>query len=433
MSAASRSASSTVSHGLSGVARFVRLFEEGVLYALLFLLPFSIAAIEITFGLLLMAWILQRINPITRHQTIWRSPQLRPLLLAAGGFLLACALSIPGSDFPRQSVTGFINKWLEYVLFAMIVADLGARLAPKRAIAVIACSSVFVIIEAVTQEMFRYGVFRHYPLGFYGRMTGPYQNPSDLATYLMVVIPLLLSSLISWNASSSPERLWRRLLTGGRLLMTSVLLGALLLCLARTESLGAWLGLLGGLLMMLVTTTVSRRATLIVLLAMSVSAIAALHHTRRLQTVISTSEIGKLDRLAMWKSAVHMIRDRPLVGHGLNTFMANYLRYWVAGERQPRYAHNCYLQVAAETGFVGLAAFLVWLWQLFRPMFLALSSRRLTSAHSLLAGLTAGLLAFALQAAVDTNFYSVRQSGLFWALAGLAIGWSQRLLVVHSP
>ena len=42
----------------------------------------------------------------------------------------------------------------------------------------------------------------------------------------------------------------------------------------------------------------------------------------------------------------------------------------------------------------------------------------------LLSGFLAGLLAFVVQAGIDTNFYSLRQATLFWTLAGLAVGYA---------
>lgn len=132
-----------------------------------------------------------------------------------------------------------------------------------------------------------------------------------------------------------------------------------------------------------------------------------------------------MDRWMMWQAAIRMIADRPWLGHGVNTFMANYLTYWVGGERQPRYAHNCYLQVAAETGLVGLAAFAWLLAALFFRLVRGLrASVGRGPEHSLLAGCLAGLVAFAVQAGYDTNFYALRQAALFWVLAGLACGLS---------
>lgn len=92
----------------------------------------------------------------------------------------------------------------------------------------------------------------------------------------------------------------------------------------------------------------------------------------------------------------------------------------------PRYAHNCYLQVAAETGLIGLVAFLTFLgilfWHLIRR-----AMRSEAQLAILLPGLIGGLLAFVVQAAVDTNFYSLRQAVLFWVLAGVAVGLSEHI------
>ena len=133
--------------------------------------------------------------------------------------------------------------------------------------------------------------------------------------------------------------------------------------------------------------------------------------------------MGKTDRWVMWAAARGMIRDRPWLGHGVNTFMANYLTYWVGGEQQPRYAHNCYLQMAAETGLIGLSAFLLCLAALARRWIAGVRALAAPQRTWLL-GLSAGLAAFLVQAAIDTNFYAMRQAALFWVLAGLALGLS---------
>ena len=70
-------------------------------------------------------------------------------------------------------------------------------------------------------------------------------------------------------------------------------------------------------------------------------------------------------------------------------------------------------------------AFVTVLWYLFARLFHRLD--RLEAGERLiLIGLIAGLLAFAIQAAVDTNFYVVRQAALFWVLAGVALGIHER-------
>lgn len=397
---------------MSRVGSVVSNVQESSLYVLLFLLPFSKAAVELTFGILLLGWLVARLVPASRADTIWVSRSLRPMALAVGAYLGVCALSILVSSHPWLSVKGLVNKWLEYLLLVVIVADLASTpTVVTRSLTVMSWSSVFVVIEAVTQEVFGKGMFRGLPFQAYFRISGPYENPIDLATYLMVLIPLLLTYALTFP----PPR--RRALYGWLLIVVA--------CFIKTEAFGAWVGLALALVVLAVWQASVRRTVLTLLGVIVVGGVFFLRWVGNLQVVASLSEVGKIDRWVMWQAAIGMIRDRPLLGHGLNTFMANYLDYWVGGEQAPRYAHNCYLQVAAETGLIGLGAFLVLLWQIFAYLLRGLA--RLPSQEGLLLlGMITGLFAFALQAAVDTNFYSLRQAALFWTLAGLAVGYASR-------
>jgi O-antigen ligase len=241
-------------------------------------------------------------------------------------------------------------------------------------------------------------------------MTGPYENPIDLATYLMVVIPMLLMGALA--AHGRRRAAWWSLVA---------LLAAALL---RTEAVGAWLGFASGLALLCLRHRAARRYGLVLLVLGGLG--VGLFAREEVREALSWTELSKQDRVVMWQAAAKMIQDRPWFGQGLNTFMANYLAYWVGGERQPRYAHNCYLQVAAETGLVGLLAFAA----LLGAMVARLAARPPPASGpdgGVLIGYAAGLIAFLVQAAIDTNFYSLRHAVLFWVLAGVAIGWREHL------
>ncbi len=60
-------------------------------------------------------------------------------------------------------------------------------------------------------------------------------------------------------------------------------------------------------------------------------------------------------RTAFWYVAIRMIMQKPLLGWGMGSFVP-YNQIYGMGIRQ--YAHNMYLQLAAENGVVGLLAFL---------------------------------------------------------------------------
>jgi len=403
---------------MNRLSRFAGTLQEGSLYVLLFLLPFSKAAVEICFGFLLLGWVMERWDVRTRSDSVWRKVHLRPIALAVSVYLGICALSITVSDYPALSVRGFVGKWLEYLLFFVIATDLGARrMVVRRSAFVIAWSSVLVVIEAVTQEVFGKGIFRGISKAIYARMGGPYENPIDLATYLMVVILILLTY------ASIQRHVSRWLLLGVVVL--------LVVCLGRTMALGVWIAFgIAVVAVLILGSAAVRHNTLMLSAILALSAGYFLHLTGQTHQILSFSGVGTADRVVMWQAATNMIRNRPILGHGVNTFMANYLAYWVGGERQPRYAHNCYLQVAAETGVIGLAAFLWLLWGLLSRVRAALQPPLLEDGI-LLSGMYAGLLAFVVHAGVDTDFYSLRQAALFWVVAGLAVGLSERASREH--
>lgn len=90
----------------------------------------------------------------------------------------------------------------------------------------------------------------------------------------------------------------------------------------------------------------------------------------RALTILDEQDPSINTRFLIWKITLQMIKDKPFLGSGIGTFKINYLPYQaeylkdslhylkyfgVAGE-----AHNEYLQIAAETGLIGLGLF-IWM------------------------------------------------------------------------
>lgn len=394
---------------MSGVAAMARRGQRRIFYVLIFMVPISKAVIEIAFPLLLIGWIVEHL-PSGWRSSVWRGRGGRWCLIALLAYLGVCALSIVTSSDPSLSLRGFIGKTLEWALYFVIAADVAKEPAvAKRCLLILMASAFAVALDAVIQEMIGRDLFLGHRTVTHYRMTGPYENPADLATYLTVLIPIVF---VRWAELPKGHRWFQ-----------GVLWVLLFGCLIRTESQGAWLGLSGALGALALLHPPLRKMALVLCLSVVVCGGLYLHTQRRLWQRIQLTDVGKQDRKYMWTSAAHMIKDRPVLGIGLNTFMANYLAYWVGGERQPRYAHNCYLQVAAETGIAGLMTFLFLLGAIIRSWWKALrggSDHR--QATVMMRGLSAGLIAFLIQAAFDTNFYALRQAALFWILAGMATG-----------
>ncbi len=127
-------------------------------------------------------------------------------------------------------------------------------------------------------------------------------------------------------------------------------------------------------------------------------------------------------RIDAWKSAVRIARDFPAAGTGLNTFSTAMLFYQPA-TLTPRweFAHNVYLQLAAEGGWLLMTPMAVTLVFAAAVMFRELRRTQPAELLWLRLGAVFGLFGIACQAAVDFSLYLPGIALLFAALAAVTI------------
>jgi len=398
----------------------------------LFLIPFSNAAVEIFFPVLLVLWLLGWKRPFSIEHLRRIPSSNQKVFLLLGLYVSICAFSVIISSRPDLSLPGFIGKTLEYALLFVIAADLVDQpQVCRRAVRGLLAAGGLVVLYGFLQEWAIYkAVYKSMAADpirgitlDYVRMVGPYRNPNSLATFLMVTGLVATGWILKPRTTRIPAVL---------LILTALLIG----CMVWTQSLGAMLGLFGGLAFLGVIHR-KRKGILFVFwgLTAAVGALFLFVSPDSLWQVLTLSDVAAKDRISMWETACAMILDHPIWGHGLNTFMANYSRYAADASRNPAYAHNCFLQITAETGVVGLAAFGFLLAGLGRAIWTALKTDvapaellQEPALRAALGGIAAALLAFLIQSAFDTNLYALRQAVLFWTLAGVALGVSSRLL-----
>ena len=126
-----------------------------------------------------------------------------------------------------------------------------------------------------------------------------------------------------------------------------------------------------------------------------------------------------MGRTNFWKVAIDIIHAFPILGAGLNTygrvapqFTTNWGGY---------YAHNCYLQMTAETGILGFFSFMWIIGRLFVRTWR--NVRRIADQflYTILLGFFTGWTAFMIHSFVDTNFYSVQLGTLLWLLMAVLV------------
>lgn len=311
------------------------------------------------------------------------------------------------------SAEAFLFKTMEYVLIFLIIADVINT--PRRVfnlVSVFLVAAFFTGLDGIYQRLTGYDLFRKFPMFVDTKITAAFKAPNDFGTYLATALPLPLA-LIAFNVTD-----WKK---KSGLLVLSLLLAT---CLLFTFSRGAWLAFLAGFLFLFVFAGGKRFVIALVILVLLASMTVLFAPPMIKDTLNSSAKLGSdvssIDRLLIWKTGWRMFLDRPVFGHGLNTFMSVFEKYKPSGYSWIVYAHNCFLQMAAETGIIGL---LVFLWFCVSIFIRALSNFFSASDRFLKAvaiGTAACIIATLTNSLVDTNLYSLPLAVLFWSLCGLA-------------
>jgi O-Antigen ligase len=93
------------------------------------------------------------------------------------------------------------------------------------------------------------------------------------------------------------------------------------------------------------------------------------------------------ERLIYQNIALGMIKEHPLLGVGMNNFQIASPPFFPEGRTFPSRVHNIYLLIAAETGLIGAAFFLLFLFSLLKKVRCAIASREGVLLLSLFMGL----------------------------------------------
>lgn len=128
-----------------------------------------------------------------------------------------------------------------------------------------------------------------------------------------------------------------------------------------------------------------------------------------------------VQRLAVWRAALKMLRDHPFFGAGLSGYKATVLPYIPpGGATDALYPHNLWLAFWSELGLLGLLAFSViyfgLVWRGWRGLATGSAGER-----PILWGIVAALLMIAVHGLVDSPYWKNDLSLEFWLLAGIEV------------
>lgn len=121
-------------------------------------------------------------------------------------------------------------------------------------------------------------------------------------------------------------------------------------------------------------------------------------------------------RVDYWNSALQMVFENPLFGSGLGTFGVLYPLFKETEAQSTQLAHNDYLQLLSETGFIG-----VGLWLFFIFLLLAKALKGKIGKNRFVWGLYWGSFALWLHHLIDFDLYIPGLGGIEWFVLGALI------------
>ncbi|MBF0385192.1 MAG: O-antigen ligase family protein [Candidatus Omnitrophica bacterium] len=393
------------------------------LYALIFWIPYSPAVIESCVITSLVLFIIKRFLSANKTRDFLLPPATF-LNKEIGVFVLICIAVSFFSSHRSVSFHGLFTKTLEwFIIFHLVAGSFKEKRHFLTAFIVFLVTSFAVFIDGVTQYYFLYKDIFNSQLLSDGRMTASFNHANGLAGYLTICF----FAGLSWLRISK-RNLWNKILP-------VTFMFFLLWAMIMTGSRAGWLALFAGIFYLLFTLGKKRLG--LILLGLVVLGVLFMGKDKVFKegTRMSLSNLSSAAswRLGLWEDSLKMIKEKPILGHGINTFMRlfqDYRRKYIgAADYSPSYAHNCYIQIAVETGILGLLSFM---WIIFK-FFFKLNRKikefpeRSNSCFVILTGISCGIFAFLAHSFFDTNLYSLQLSALVWTAMGMAVAMYNNL------
>ncbi|VAW16310.1 hypothetical protein MNBD_BACTEROID05-77 [hydrothermal vent metagenome] len=333
-----------------------------------------------------------------------------------------------GGDF---LLGGFLTKTCEwFIIFWLFLEVFTEKKHVFIALKIFTFTAFLTSIDSLVQFYWLgYDIVFHHPLDDKGFSTAAFDYANSLGGYLTIAVPLFFSFCFYFRKDKL------------KLFFAVGLFFATIFSIFVTFSRSSWLALLVGFSLFFIFAG-NRKVLGVYLLV--VVLISGLFFSVFSKNISSSSKlnIDKIQsmaqwRIGIWEDSFKMIKEKPFLGHGPNTYMEKFQKYRRKKEGihpySPAYAHNGYIQLGAELGVFALVSFLWITFSLFnRGASIIKNAIDYRDKDTIiLAGLLSGCGAFLVHAFFDNNFYSLQLSAHIWISVGLAVAF-MNLIKKHT-
>ncbi|HLA44766.1 MAG TPA: O-antigen ligase family protein, partial [Aggregatilineales bacterium] len=307
------------------------------------------------------------------HETPFQIP--REISIALLVFIFTASLSL-WTAYSAGAVIKELLKWIQMLVLVVILAN-----SPRWEWAVfgVVLSAALQAVIGIWEFLGGSGAAHLWILDYrFFRAFGTFGQPNPFGGFLGMVLPLAVSVSTGYLWTGYREKQRHHIVTG---LIYAVLAGLLLGALIASWSRGAWIGFLGALGVVVwlfprdrrIGTALIGTGIVTLILLMSLGLLPAslqnrltgfsqdfigFHDVRGV--VISDENFAVVERLAHWQSAIGMAEASPWLGIGFGNYENAYPDFKLINwQFALGHAHNYYLNLLAETGIIGLLAYLV--------------------------------------------------------------------------
>lgn len=366
---------------------------QALLGAMVFFSTFSIAGTQTALALSAIAWI------VLRSMKRVPVPTRTPIDLSAIAFVGACVLSSAISSDRAASFAGLKNLLLigAFYLFGWAISD---RSTARRLFMVLLLSGTASSIYGVAMHLLGKGE------GSLGRSAGTFSTVMTFGG-----ITMILASL--YTAFAVGERISAKIRIANCLAAAAAILG-----LVFTFTRSSWLGMLASS----ATIIYKSRKKWLVAFAAGMVVLVLLVPSRykaRVESIWNPHYRTNVQRMELLRGGWSILREHPVFGVGTRDLASLYREHMPEGAIYVHgHMHNIFLQVAVQTGIVGLTAFCALFVCFFRLVWSNLRLPLEPGERAFVVGSLGALVGFTVNGLFEWNFGDAEVVTLLYILLG---------------
>lgn len=389
----------------------IRIVEKIVWFSLCgfaFFSPWSIAGAQTLLLLGLLAWLLKMI--LAGRINFVRTPLNLPILLYAAAMII----SVIFSPFKLNSLLALKEEWL-LLAFFLVVNNIKRETEVETLLTILILISTLVAIYAVWQHYGGMDLYRQKtlePRGGVFTSLGLFDHHLSFGGYWMLVF-LLASTFLLYRKRPGLSRILD--------FAAPALLG---LSLVFSYARSAWFGALAGI----VALGLLKGGRFVYFMILGVLVVCVLVFVieptslDRIKEIDLSKDRPESTRVRLWQTSINMIKAKPIWGIGLGNFGQVFDRYKVEGIYDTTcHPHNDFLNVAVNSGLLGLSAYLsIWVVFLRSSIKSALKKKRSSFGYGMQIGGIVAIVAFLFAGLFQCYYTDAEVNMLIMFILGLA-------------